>query len=339
MLHPTPAALRRRLVLVAPTALAAVALAGLLAESAHSQPAGAGDWPQAPVRIIVPYPPGGLTDVVTRLMAEGLQRTTGKNVLVENRPGGAGQIGLQAVLQAPRDGHTLALVVPATMVTLPLTNPDFKIKPLEEFEPITAAVDTFLTLVTPPSSGVRTLDDLRAFARRHPDRMTYGTPGVGSSYHLNTAVMLRRLGLDALHVPYKGESEVLNQVAGGHLGFSLVSSAARGLVDAGKLLGVATAAAVRPPVFAQVPTFSEQGIDFKTDGWVGYAAAKGTPPALADQINRALVRAINDPAVSGKLRDTGFILVANSRSEFVKAIQDGTATYGDLIRSGAIKLD
>ena len=299
----------------------------------------ASDWPQGPVRIVVPYPPGGLTDVVTRLIAEGLQRTTGKNVVVENRPGGAGQIGLQAVLQAPRDGHTLALVVPATMVTLPLTNPDYRIKPLEEFEPITAAVDTFLTLVTPPGSGIRTLDDLRGFAKKSPDRMTYGTPGVGSSYHLNTVVMLRRLGLEALHVPYKGESEVLNQVAGGHLGFSLVSSAARGLIDAGKLAGVATAASSRPPVFPQIPTFTELGVDFKTDGWVGYAAARGTPAALADQINRAMVRAINDPAVSGKLRDTGFIIVANTRADFVKAIQDGTATYGELIRSGALKLN
>ena len=301
-------------------------------------PAQAADWPQQSVRIVVPYPPGGLTDVVTRIIAEGVQRSSGKTVVVENRPGGGGQIGLQAVLQAPRDGHTLALVVPATMVTLPLTNPDFKIRPLEEFEPITAGVDTFLTLVTPPASGIRTLAEFRAFAQKNPDKLTYGTPGVGSSYHLNTVAMLQRLGLTALHVPYTGESEVLNQVVGGHLSFSLVSSAARGLIDSGKLSAVATAASGRPPVFPSIPTFEEQGVAFKTDGWVGYAAAKGTPPALADAINAGLVRAIRDSAVQAKLVEMGFIVVGNSRAEFVKAIQDGTATYGSLIRSGALKL-
>jgi tripartite-type tricarboxylate transporter receptor subunit TctC len=298
----------------------------------------AANWPAQNVRIVVPYPPGGLTDVVTRIIAEGLQRTSGKTVLVENKPGAAGQIGLQAVIQAPRDGHTLALVVPATMVTLPLTNPNYKIRPLQDFEPITAGVDTFLTLVTSPASGVRSIQDLRAFAQKSPDRMMYGTPGVGSSYHLNTVAMLNQLKLDALHVPYKGESEVLNQLAGGHLSFSLVSSAARSLIEGGKLVALATAADTRPAVFAQLPTFREQGIDFKTDGWVGYAVAQGTPAALADQVNAGMVRAINDPAVRDKLSGMGFIVVGNSRAAFTQSIRDGTAKYEALIRSGAVKL-
>ena len=138
------------------------------------------DWPERPLRIVVPYPAGGLTDVVTRVISDELGRELGQPVVVENKAGAGGQIGLQGVLAAPRDGYTIALVVPATMITLPLTNPAYKIKPAQDFEPVTAAVETYLTLVVSPALGVKTLPEVVRYAKKNEGNENDGTSGAGN---------------------------------------------------------------------------------------------------------------------------------------------------------------
>jgi tripartite-type tricarboxylate transporter receptor subunit TctC len=170
--------------------------AGLSVSVAHAE------WPDKPIKLIVPYPAGGLTDIVTRVLADEVGRNLGTTMVVENKAGAGGQIGLDTMLRAPKDGYTIALVVPATMITLPLTNANFKIKPLEQFAPITIAVDTFLTLVVDSKLGVNTLPEFIAYAKRNPGKINYGTPGVGTSFHFNNVLMARKLGMDAVHVPY-----------------------------------------------------------------------------------------------------------------------------------------
>lgn len=315
-------------------AVSGLALAAPLPVSAQTE-----NWPSKPIRLIVPYPPGGLTDIVTRTLSEELGRQLGVPVLVENKAGAGGQVGLDQVLQAPRDGYTIGLVVPATMITLPLTNPNYKIKPLEQLEPITAAIDTFLTLVVDSKLGVNSLQEFIELARRNPGKFNYGTPGVGTSFHFNNVAMAAKLGIETVHVPYQGEVKILTDIAGGALQYALVSNAGKPFIDSGQVRALAVSSAKRTTSQPTVPTFKEQGVDFQSDGWVGYAVAKGTPKPIVERISAAFTRTLQNPAVNKRLIDMGYIVTASSPEQFVKEIQEGTRTYGEMIRSGRIKLD
>ena len=301
-------------------------------------PALAADWPERPIKLIVPYPAGGLTDIVSRVLGDELGRVLGTSIVIDNRTGAGGQIGLQALLQAPKDGYTIGLVVPATMVTLPLTNPAYKIKPLEQFEPLTMAVDTFMTLVVDKKLGISTVQQFADYAKKNPGKMNYGTPGAGTSFHFNNVILAQKLGVQAQHVPYTGEVQLLNDIAGGQLQYGLVSNAGKNFVDSGQVAALAVTTNKRVSSMPDVPTFKESGVDFVSDGWVGYVAAKGTPAPILDKLNSALVQALNSPAVKKKLNDMGYQVVGNSPAQFRQVVQDSSQRYGALINSGAVKL-
>jgi len=313
----------------------ALGFAGLLPTWSAAQT----QWPERPIKLIVPYPAGGLTDIVSRLLSEELGRNLGTNVVVENRPGAGGQIGLQALLQAPKDGYTIALAVPATMATLPLTNPAYKIKPLEQLEPITIAVDTFLTLVVDHKLGIDSLQAFADYGKKHPGRMNYGIPGTGTSFHFNNVVMQQKLGIQAQHVPYTGEALILNDIAGNQLQFALVSNAGKTFIENGQVEALAVTAKQRVRSLPDVPTFQESGVDFASDGWVGYVAAKGTPAPVLDKLHAAFVQALQTPKVKQRLEDMGYQVVANRPEQFRQIVKDSSARYSELLKSGAVKLD
>lgn len=310
-------------------AASAVATAPAVAQDAES-------WPNRDVRIVVPYPPGGLTDTVTRVVAEELSKEIGQSVVVENKPGANGQIGLNEVINAPKDGYTIGLVVPATMITLPLTNPNYKIKPLEQLEPLTVAVDTFLTLVVAPNLGVK---DVKEFVELGKTKeLMYGVPGVGSSFHFNNVMMAKKLGFAATSVPYAGESPILIDVAGSHLDYALVSNAGKAYIEGNKVVPLAVTSKKRVSSLPEIPTFMEMGVDFASDGWVGYIAAKGTPDALLDKMSAAIAKAVKSESVSNKLSNMGYTVVGSSRAEFRDIIENRGRTYSDVIKSGDIVL-
>jgi len=312
-------------------------VAATLALLAAGAPALA-QWPEKPIRIVVPYPAGGLTDIVTRSFADDLGRELGQPVVVENKAGAGGAIGLQGVLQAPRDGHTIALVVPATMITLPLTSASYKIKPLQDFEPITAAVETYMTMVVSPTLGVKTLPEFVEYARKNDGKINYGTPGAGTSFHLNNLLLARKLGIKPVHIPYQGEIQFLNDVQSGVLHYALVSSSAvRPYIEGGKVVVLGMTNARRSATQPTIPTFVEQGVDFVTDGWVGYAVAAGTPAPVMDKLNAAMTKVLRSPTVNKRLTDLGFNVVANERAKFRAAIVESTKTYEELVKSGDLK--
>lgn len=317
-------------------ALAFGAATALVGAPALAQDADA--WPTRDVRIIVPYPPGGLTDTVTRVIAEQLAKDLDRSVVVENKPGANGQIGLNEVLNAPKDGHTIGLVVPATMITLPLTNPNYKIKPLEQLEPLAVAVDTFLTLVVDPNMGVKSIQEFVDYAKASPNNLMYGVPGVGSSFHFNNVMMAKKLDIAVTSVPYTGESPILIDVAGGHLNFALVSNAGKTYIEGGKVTPLAVTAKQRVSSLPDIPTFMEMGVDFASDGWVGYAAAVGTPEPLLDKVSQALAKAVKSDDVTERLRNMGYTVVGSSRAEFREIIETRGKTYSDVIKSGDIVL-
>lgn len=297
------------------------------------------EWPDKPIRLVVPYPAGGLTDIVSRAIMEEVGKNLGTTVVIENKGGAGGQVGLEQVLQAPKDGYTLGLVVPATMITLPLTNPAYKIKPLEQFEPITAAVDSFLTLVVDTRLGINTLPEFVARAKKQPGGLNYGVPGLGTSFHFNNVIMANKLGIEATPVPYQGEVKIFTDIVGGQLQYALVTNTGKPFIDSGQVKALAVTADKRVQSLPGVPTFKELGVDFTSDGWVGYVVAKGTPKPIVDKLSVAFTTALSNPTVVKRLTDMGYIVKGNTPEQFSAQIQAGMRYYGDLVRSGKIKVD
>ena len=316
----------------------AVALASVSAAAAS--PSEMSDFPNMkPITIMVPYPAGGLADTVTRIIAEKIGKDTDQRIIVENRAGAGGQIGLQYMLRQPKDGYMVSLVVPATMVTLPLTNKNYKIDPKRDLEPVTVAVDTYLAMVVNASLPVNNLEEFITYAKKQPEPVSYGTPGIGTSFHFNNVVLAEKMGIDPLHVPYTGEVNILIDIAGNRVTYALVSNAARSFIDSKEVKALAVSSAKRVKSMPEIPTFRESGVDFKTDGWVGYAVAKGTPDEIVAALNRIFVRAIKDPEVSKKMTDLGYTTVGNTSGQFSHLLDENNRKYSTLISSGRIKLE
>ncbi|MGD9944029.1 MAG: Bug family tripartite tricarboxylate transporter substrate binding protein [Burkholderiaceae bacterium] len=317
-----------------PTLFAAVL--GLAAHAAHAA------YPDRPITLVVPYTPGGLADVVARSVIDEVSRDLGQRVVVENRGGAGGKVGLDYVRRAPKDGYTLAAVVPALMVTMPLTDKDFGMEPLKDFEPISIAVDTFTVLVVGQQAAERgrTLSDFVSWAKSHSGKVDYATPGYGTSRHFDSVLLARALGIGQLtHVVYKGEAPALIDLSAGVFHFMLASQSAKAGVDSGRLVPIAVAARERVAAFPNVPTFREQGTDFVTNGWVGFVAPAGVPDDVLERLNAAFRRALKQPAVSASLNKMGYQVVGNTRQEFRQVIENDLRRYGELWRSGAIRID
>ena len=198
------------------------------------------EFPQKPITIIVPYPTGGLTDVVTRTLSESVARELGQPLVVESRPGAGGRIGMAAIKRAPRDGYTLGVSVPATLSTLPLTETDVGYDPLKDFSFVTIAVDTIMVLLASPKVEAQDLKGLAAVARANRGRMNYATPGSGTSFHLYSLMLNDLLGIEAEHVPYKGEVQILNDLVAGNIQYSLSGAGARPYIQSGRVRLLAT---------------------------------------------------------------------------------------------------
>lgn len=296
-------------------------------------------WPDKPVLVIVPYPAGGFTDVVTRVLTEEVGRQLGQPLIVENRAGASGKIGLEQVRRAPKDGYTIGLVVQGPMTILPLTDPNYGIVPLRDFEPITMAVDTFNVLVVSkklyPNGG---LQDFVAKLKAAPGNMTFGSAGTGTSLHFNSVLLNEKLGINSIHVPYKGEAPALNDVAAGLVDYMLASQGARAYVDAGRLRPLAVAASHRIAPYPDVPTFKELGIDFRTDGWIGYVVPAGVPAPVIGRLREAFIKALNVVQIRERLEAMGFEPVGSTGAEFRRAIEETSKRYSELLRSGKVTL-
>lgn len=314
--------------------LGAAAVAALSCLPAQADEA----WPTKALTIIVPYPPGGLTDVVTRPMATKLSNILGKPVIVVNQPGAGGKIGLQAMLKAPHDGHTIGTVVPATMVSLPLTDKNYDIDPLKDFRPLTIAVDTFMVLMANSDAG-KTLKEFAANARAHKGKFSYGTLGAGTSYHFYSVILSKELGIDAVHVVYKGDSAALNDLAGGLTQFLLTSAAAgRTYIESGKAVPLAITSAERSATLPDIPTLREQGVDLITEGWVGYVVPSNVPAPVAQKLEAAMREAIHDPDVGKIYTNIGYTVRGSSGQEFRATVDANLKRFDKLIKDGDIQL-
>ncbi|KUE85132.1 hypothetical protein ASL20_30370 [Cupriavidus necator] len=295
-------------------------------------------WPDRPISLVVPYPAGGVADTISRAVASELGKQLGQPVVVENRAGASGRIGLDAVRRAAPDGYTIGLAVPATMVLLPLADPRFNLKP-QDFQAISLACETYSVLVTDPRLKVRTLRDFVDYARAHPGAFNYASAGSGTSFHFGAALLAQKLGIAATHVAYKGESPAMNDVAAGHVQFMIATNSARPFIDGGKLVPVAVATAKRVSALPNVPTFRELGIDFEMEGWIGYVAPRGLPADVLAKYEAAFRATMESPALHRSMTNMGYQPAATGAQAMRKAIEKGQDRYRPLLQSGIIKLD
>lgn len=288
--------------------------------------------------LVVPFPPGGPTDSLGRIMADGLQKKYGQAAVVENLPGAAGNIGIDKVKRAKGDGHTL-LVVPAGNLTInPTLMPNFPFDIARDFVPITMLAKTPNVMVASVASGFKTVRDVIAAARSKPDSLSYASPGVGSGLHLAGELFKQQAGVEILHVPYKGSGPALNDLLGGTVPLMFGNlPATLPSIRAGKLVALGVTEAQRSPAAPDIPTLAEQGVPgVVVTSWYGLLAPAGTPPEVAEQLARDAKAFLAQPAVRESLAAQGLSDATMTPAAFAAHIRSETATWAGIIKARKI---
>jgi tripartite-type tricarboxylate transporter receptor subunit TctC len=314
----------RRVVPASFAALAALVLA---------QPAPAEIWPQKPVRIIVPFAPGGNTDSIGRIIAQHLGEAFGQQFIIENRPGAAGAIAAEAVARSPADGYTLLLGSPSPISIAPLMAKT-AYDPIKDFAPVSVIGTNPYALVVHPSLPVTTVGEFVAYVRKEPNKLTYVSSGAGSVVHLSTGLFLKRAGLEMIPVFYKGGMAAVTDVIAGHVStyFATVSDVLP-YTASGNLRLLAVSSEKRVSQIPGVPTFIESGFSgFKTYTWNGLMAPAGTPWDIIERIAKEVARAVKDPRVIERLAVLGVDPVGNTPEEFAAMIAADTPLWAEAIK-------
>ncbi|MEO9149743.1 MAG: tripartite tricarboxylate transporter substrate binding protein [Burkholderiaceae bacterium] len=327
-----------RRALLSITALAAAIALAALPGVANAQDA----WPNAkPIRLIVPFTPGGVTDTSGRLIAEHLGRRLGQQIVVDNKPGASGNIGTALAKTAAPDGYTLVLGFDGTMVINPNVFAKTPFDPQADFAPIGKIGNAVLILVANPELPAKTLQEVIALSKSDPNGLSYGTSGTGGTPHIAGELLKSRSGANLVHVPYKGGGQALTDVIGGTIPLVYTAIAgAYGHVKSGKLCAIAVSSAQRASALPEVPTFIESGVpDFVVDSWVGLFAPAGTPAAVLSRLNAELNATLADPAVVEKLRLMGIEATPGSADRFAEQVAGDLARYGAVVKSANIRIE
>jgi len=331
--------IRRRLLARATTALAASTLAWVTASTVSAQPAA---WPQRPIRLIVPFPPGGSADFLGRLVAEKLTVQSGWVVVVENRAGAAGNIGLDAVARAPADGYTFGIGQTANMAINPSLYAKMPFDPLKDLVPVALVASQPMVVTVKADSPFRTMADLVVAAKKRPDPMRVAFAGNGTVGHLAIELLERRGGIALLNVPYKGAGPAVNDLRSGHVDFYIGNSVSvLGQVKGGSLRALAVTSPARLPALGDVPTLAESGFPaFDAQTWSGVVAPAGTPPALVERMHAEVSKVLARPDVLEKFANEGSTAATGRTStQFGELIAREHKTWGDVVRQANIQLD
>jgi tripartite-type tricarboxylate transporter receptor subunit TctC len=329
---PTSLKIRRR-------TLVALALAatGTLAVPAVAQ----SGFPSAPLRLVVPYPPGGFTDILGRLIAEKLGQRLGQQVVVDNRGGGGSTIGTAFVARAPADGHTMLLVAPDIAINESLMRGRLSYSALNDFTAVIQAAWSPLVLVAHPSLPVATVADLLTRAKSQPGKINFGSGGNGTGAHLALELLKTRAGVDLVHVPYKGNGPLLTALVGGEVSVAFLQYAvARPQVNAGKLKVLGTPAGRRSPALPDIPTLSESGLPgFDVQPWFGIVAPKATPLEVVARLNREIAAVMREPDVRQQLAASAADAVTSTPEEFGRFIASEVDRWAVVVRESGARVD
>jgi len=312
--------------------MSAVLLA-LVTLTATAQP-----FPSKPIRVIVPFTPGSATDTMARPIAEKLSSAFGQQVIVENRPGAGGTIGIGALAKSPADGYTLAVVSTGHVVN-PVLYANLPYDTLKDFNGVAPLASLPSVLVVAPSLGVKSVKELVAMAKARPGQLNYATAGVGSGAHISAEKFRMAAGIEALHVPLKGSPESLTETMGGrtHFTWTPISTAA-GQIRGGQLIALAVSTPRRSPAFPDVPTIAEAGFARgEFNFWVGMLAPAGTPREALARLNAEIQRALQAPDMTERLAKLGAEPMSMSPERFDAFLREEFTTLGEVMRASGVK--
>lgn len=300
------------------------------------------NFPNKPITLLVAFAPGGPADTMARAVAPGMSTLLGQSVVVENRPGANGKLAMQALLRAPRDGHTLAYISPSIMSIGPLIDKDLGFDTIKDIQPLTTGLRGGLVVAVNPSMRVRNLKELVAYAKSRPGTLNYGSIGVGSTYHLSMEKLLVGLGIEATHIPYKGEAPAITDLISGTINMMLVSGSGKPFLDNGKLVAIA-ATGIKPTNSSpKTPLVRDSGIagltDYDETVWVGFGMARGAPPDTVSKLHGALVKTLESDEVRKRLSNLSDIETCTPE-ELQDIIRRELTTNRQLIDSGRVKLE
>ncbi len=307
---------------------------------AHARGVAAQDYPDRPIKLVIPFTPGGVTDNIGRVYGERMGRELGQQFVIDNRAGANGRIGTDAVAKAAPDGYTLllggigALTIHPNMMSLPYD-------PVNDFIPISLVATNDVVIVINPKLPPKTPAEFFAYCKAHSGKLQYGSSGIGAPTHLAAELFKSRVGFDMTHVPYRGDSAAVMDVVSGTVDMSFSTiSATISLIRAGKLRAIAMTGLVRSQSLPDVPTLDEAGLKgFNADTWVGLFAPARTPDAIVQRLSAANQATLKDPEVRAKLIAGGNNIVGNDPAQFRAFLAEETKKWGDVIRAGNIKAD
>ena len=298
-------------------------------------------YPDRPLRLVVPFPPGGGADSLARLMMPKVAQALGQGIVIENKAGAGGNIGAQAAARAAPDGYTLFYGTNGThAINAQLySQPGFD--PVKDFTPVSRLTEIAATLIVNPQLPVSSTAELIAYARAHPNRLNFASAGNGTTSHLAGELFKTRAGIDIVHVPYRGGAPAMTDLIGGQVQLMIeVMPNAWPMAQAGRVRGLAVSTPQRFPGTPEVPTIAESGLPgFEASAWDGIFVPAGTPQAIVERLNAAIHQALADPDLIAALRARGAVPVPGTPASFAQFITRSAETWGQAVRASGAKID
>jgi tripartite-type tricarboxylate transporter receptor subunit TctC len=318
---------------------ALLATPALFATAAQAQAQAQASWPSRPIRLISPFPPGGTTDILARQIAPPLATALGQSVVVENRSGGAGAVGVVETLRAPADGHTICLTISTLVTGALLTRQPYH--PVNDVAPILHLANVANILVVNKALPIHNVQDLIAYGRANPGRLSYGSPGIGSSVHIAGEMFKAATGIDMVHIPYRGGGPALADLVGGQLQLMFGNaSSTLPFVRADTLRALAVTAATRQAYLPELPTVAEAGLPgFEIVEWYAMIGPAGIPPAIVERLNLAIMAIVGSPESRARLLDLGAEVVGGTPAQFGDYLKTEMERMTALVRTANLGME
>ncbi|MEY4443585.1 MAG: extra-cytoplasmic solute receptor protein [Pseudomonadota bacterium] len=297
------------------------------------------NYPEKPIRLVVSFTAGGTTDILAREVANQLTQRWGVPVVVENKPGAAGNLGTEVVGRAAPDGYTLLANSFGPIAINPTLFKNLAVNPHTELQPVALLAEVPTVLVVPTALGIQSFADFLKYAKAHPDQMSYGSTGIGTAAHMTSFLFSQRTGMNALHVPYKGAEATRDLVAGRlQFMFATVPSVVP-LIKSGQLKPLAISTKMRSRSLPDVPTLREQGVDIATGSWFGVFAPKATPAAIVNKLNDAIVKILDAPQVNSRLVAQGAEPVPMNVEEFSRFVRNEYESWIPVVKASGARAE
>ncbi|MBK0393705.1 tripartite tricarboxylate transporter substrate binding protein [Ramlibacter algicola] len=315
--------------------------AAMLAAAAFIAPGAASAqeaFPNKPIHMILPFPPGGVTDLLARALGEKLSARLGQPVVVENKPGAGTVLASDYVARAKPDGYTI-LMAASSLGTAPLIYDKVTYDAVKSFAPVTQVASVVHVLVVSPKLPVANVKELIAYTKANPGKLSYASTGTGTSTHLEGELLKSMAGIDMVHVPYKGSGPALNDLVGGQLGVMIDALGSSGpFIKAGKLRALGVTTAKRSASVPELPTLAESGVPgYEAMPWLGLVAPAGTPPEIVDRLHKETAKVLEDPAIKERFKGWGLDIIGNTPAEFSAFIKRDIDQWARVIKNANIK--